>query len=124
MKEFNLEEARQGKPVCTRDGRKVRILCFDLKDDQFPICAAVEDEGGIESSEEYTLGGRYLEDGVNNNADLMMAQEKHEGWINIGRKGTEMYATYAIYPSEEIAKLEFNLYPNIYIATAKIEWEE
>lgn len=29
MKPFNLEEAKQGKPVCTRDGCKARILCFD-----------------------------------------------------------------------------------------------
>jgi len=29
MREFDLGEAIAGKPVCTRDGRKVRILCFD-----------------------------------------------------------------------------------------------
>lgn len=31
LKPFDLEAAKQGKPVCTRDGRKARIVCFDLK---------------------------------------------------------------------------------------------
>ena len=31
LKPFNLEAAKQGKPVCTRDGRKARIICFDAK---------------------------------------------------------------------------------------------
>ena len=29
MKEFDIELAKQGHPVCTRDGRKVRVLCYD-----------------------------------------------------------------------------------------------
>lgn len=33
MKPFNLEEARAGKAVCTRDGRDVTILKFDLNQD-------------------------------------------------------------------------------------------
>ena len=41
MKEFNLEEAKAGKPVCMMDGSKVRILCFDAKCD-FPIIALIE----------------------------------------------------------------------------------
>ena len=31
LKPFNLEAAKDGKPVCTRDGRKARIICFDAK---------------------------------------------------------------------------------------------
>lgn len=38
MKPFNLEEAKAGKPVCTRDGRKVNILRFDLNN-PYPIIA-------------------------------------------------------------------------------------
>lgn len=29
MKPFNLEEAKAGKPVCTRDGRRVEIISFE-----------------------------------------------------------------------------------------------
>ena len=31
LKPFDFEAAKAGKPVCTRDGRKVRIICFDAK---------------------------------------------------------------------------------------------
>lgn len=30
LKPFDLETAKAGKPVCTRDGRKARIICFDM----------------------------------------------------------------------------------------------
>jgi len=32
MKEFNLEEAKNGAHIITRSGKKVRILCFDRID--------------------------------------------------------------------------------------------
>lgn len=31
MKEFDLEKAKAGHPVCTRNGNKARIICFDRK---------------------------------------------------------------------------------------------
>lgn len=31
LKPFDLEAAKAGKPVCTRDGRKARIICWDKK---------------------------------------------------------------------------------------------
>lgn len=30
-KPFNLEEAKAGKPVCTRGGHKAKIICFDAR---------------------------------------------------------------------------------------------
>ena len=44
LKPFDLEAAKLGKPVCTRDGRKARIICFDAKGDK-PIIALVEAKG-------------------------------------------------------------------------------
>lgn len=41
MKPFNLEEAKAGKPVCTRDGYDARILCFDAKNPYYPVVALV-----------------------------------------------------------------------------------
>lgn len=35
MREFNLEEAKAGNPVCTKTGKKVRIVDFDLRLDKF-----------------------------------------------------------------------------------------
>ena len=37
MREFNLEEAKAGAPVCTREGNKVKILCFDRELTDYPI---------------------------------------------------------------------------------------
>ena len=31
LKPFDLKAAKSGKPVCTRDGRKARIICFDRR---------------------------------------------------------------------------------------------
>lgn len=42
LKEFDLEAAKAGKPVCTRDGRKARIICFDAKCNK-PIVALIYD---------------------------------------------------------------------------------
>lgn len=41
FKPFDLEQAKAGKPVCTRDGRKARIICFDLKNGNHPIVAVI-----------------------------------------------------------------------------------
>ena len=42
MKKFDLERAKKGEPVCTREGRKVRIICYDFKHDDQPILALVD----------------------------------------------------------------------------------
>ena len=42
LKPFDLQQAKDGKPVCTRDGRKARIICFDRVGD-FPIVALTDD---------------------------------------------------------------------------------
>lgn len=124
MKEFNLELAKQGKPVCTRDGRKARILCFDLKDKDFPISAAVELESDREIPMTYTLNGSYLLN-EEDNRDLMMVSEKHEGWINITKcEDIKRFVGGTIHPSEEAAKEDGKLASNNYITTIKIEWEE
>lgn len=73
MREFNLEEAKAGKPVCTRDGKDARIISFDYKRD-YPIVAAIGADGK-EKFGVYTSAGR-----VNNeqtwNIDLFMKEEE------------------------------------------------
>ena len=41
MKEFDLEKAKAGHPVCTRDGHEARILCFD-RIEHHPIVGLVK----------------------------------------------------------------------------------
>ena len=123
LRPFNLEEAKQGKPVCTKDGRKARIICFDKLNDYYPIIALV-DIDGKECIFQYTNNGEYLDGNENTSQNnLMMLQEKHEGWVNIYRGG-KLDADY-IYPTiEEALNNIFQPMRNKYIDTVKIEWEE
>lgn len=58
MKPFDLEKAKAGAEVCTRDGRKVRIICTDAKGN-YPIVALVSSFNDKRETEE-----RYDEKGV------------------------------------------------------------
>lgn len=56
MKPFNIEEAKKGKPVCTRDGHSVRIITID-DNKKYPITAELElDDRKVE--ELYMANGR------------------------------------------------------------------
>lgn len=54
MRKFDLEAAKAGAKVCTRDGRKTRILCFDAKG-QYPIIVLVMQEAGFEVPLQFNL---------------------------------------------------------------------
>lgn len=119
MKPFNLELAKAGHPVCTRDGHKVRIICFDRKDSNCPIIALLSD-GSKETVSSYTTTGYYSK-GQESQLDLMMVSEKKEGWINIYEHGV----SYLIYETEEEAKNSRMSAIGLgrYVTTIKIEWE-
>jgi len=114
LKPFDLEAAKAGKPVCTRDGRKARIICFDANDsNNQPIIALVTEENGFESLYSFTSEGKWVkEDSVH---DLMMLPEKKEGWIVIHKE--------AIYDKETAEKIARETTSNV-IRIQKIEWEE
>lgn len=115
FKPFDLEAAKAGKPVCTRDGRKVRILCYDLKGAEYPIVALVEAHDYLdESISTYDRNGRFDHDRENKN-DLMMLSWKKEGWIIIHKE--------AIYDKETAEKIARETTANV-IRIQKIEWEE
>lgn len=83
-KPFNLEQAKaqNGEGLITRDGRPARLLCSDLKNEQFPLAVAVTTSNGNEYVEQYTKEGDCLVGGIDND-DLFMAPTKHEGWVNV-----------------------------------------
>ena len=128
LKEFDLEAAKSGKPVCTRDGRKARIICFDAKGDK-PIIALVEAKGNkdalIEEVERYFINGHSVFEVRGTNNDLMMLPEKHEGWINVYKEencNNEYFTEKVIYKTRKSAF--DNAYPKGYVTTVKIVWEE
>ena len=121
LKPFDLEAAKAGKPVCTRDGRPARIICFDKKAGR-PIVALVEGGDGTEILECYHNDGECSHYETSNN-DLMMLSEKKVGWINV-YKGGKMDADF-IYPTKETAVENiFQPMKDNYIDTIKVEWEE
>ena len=112
MKPFDLEAAKAGKPVCTRDGRKARIICFDtINKGNYPIIALLEDKGS-EAIFYYNKDGKC---NVGTELDLMMLPEKKEGWIIIHKE--------AIYDKETAEKIARETTANV-IRIQKIEWEE
>lgn len=117
LKEFNLEEAKAGKPVCTRDGRKARIICFDAKrKDGKNIMALIpsKEYPGFEDLVAYPNNGNY-HGGHENDGDLMMSFEKKEGWVIIHKE--------AIYDKETAEKIAKETTADV-IRIQKIEWEE
>lgn len=123
MKLFNLEEylANPSRKVVTRDGRRARIICTDMRCTNYPIVALVQisDNYPTEEVNTYTENGE-LDIEHPYRDDLFFAPEKHEGWVSICRRfRNNGYFTDGIFDSEEKAKERGGS-----IATVKIEWEE
>ena len=128
LKPFDIQKAKEGKPVCTRDGRKARIICFDVKAKK-PIAALITNDDTEEVHFYYDNGrsDQYQE----YRYDLMMLPEKKEGWLNVYKRENEyisenecnVYTGIAVYKSEGEAKRNINK-NEIYVNTIKITWEE
>ena len=109
LKPFDLQKAREGKPVCTRDGRKARIICFD-RDWDMRIVALVTDPLG--ESVHYYLSDGKVDSGKQNDEDLIMLPEKEEEsmvvetFIKNDRKDNKVMMELLPWPElEEIAKV-------------------
>lgn len=127
MKPFNLQEALAGKPVVTRDGRKVtEIKHFKTATDSYQDVVAVV-AGRIQ---EFTLSGSfYSMGGALSTYDLFMDSTQKTGWINL-YKGKDQYSSgnlhvhtgYGLYSTHKDA-YEYRA-PSLYIATVEVTWEE
>lgn len=111
-KPFDLEAAKAGKPVCTRDGKKVRIVCFD-KVGAYPIIALVQ-EVGMETCHFYSQDGKCADCG--NEYDLMMLCEKKKGYVNI-------YSNMIHDTLEDADRAREDVNDSNYIETLEVEWE-
>ena len=125
MKPFDLEKAKAGAPVCTREGFRARIVCFDANNDKFPIVALIKDSN---SSNEYpvslTKKGRFSDGEADSGKDLFMVGEKKEGWINI-YKALKERCIGAVYNTQETAmRMKVNEKDITCITTVRVEWEE
>ena len=127
MKPFSIGEylKNPNRDLITRDGRKVRIICTDRKDADYPIIALVSRESiEKESTLYYTKEGRFYVNGLSE-SDLFFVTERREGWVNVfkGADGNTYVGDSFIFKSEEDAEKE-GMTDKTYIGTTKIEWEE
>jgi hypothetical protein len=126
-KPFNLEEALAGKPVVTRNGKKVTNLTQLLlkgKDTSEYVLAGVV-EGHIAT---FTIDGRY-NNVTYSTLDLVMDSETKEGWIAYGNRVLEgttnkvCFATH-VWPTENEAIISFVTANNEHpVGTVKVTWE-
>ena len=125
MKNFDLERALNGAPICTRKGIPATIA--DVKYDAIigtRIYVHWEDENGF-----YRIP--YKTDGTSSDSlrgeddDLFMVGSKEERWVNIYRSEEGvLYLGMKIYTSEKEAAASAEGLSGEYAATAKVTWEE
>ena len=115
LKPFDIQKAKEGKQVCTRDGRKVRIVCFDRIDAK-PILALVPStDGKGEDVFDYFVSGKRVANALESDLDLIMLPEKKEGWVNVYKDSVYDTKEEALAGKSEIRG---------YIDTIKISWSE
>lgn len=125
MKPFDLEKAKAGASICTRDGSKARIVCFDANNKRFPLVALIKDS---DNSEEYpvlyTKEGNFFDGEKDHPKDLCMKGEKKEGWINIYESWAGKYIGAVYNSKEEAMSMRADGQGIKYITTVRVEWEE
>lgn len=129
MKEFSLEEylKNPSRPIVTRDGRDVRIICTDRENSDTPIVALIrekENASGKPYEDPYTFfaNGRFLR-GKEDSVDLFFASDKKVGWMNLYKRDFGLVKGGEVCDSEEAAK-KIAAGDEDYITTIKVEWEE
>ena len=126
MKQFSLEEFKKNpnRKVVTKEGRPVRIVCTDAVR-RYKIIALVKfnEEEELNS---YLPDGRWSFANENGDMNLFFAPEKKEGYINLYRSklGIVPNQTSFCVLSKDDAEIEAAKYPDDFIATAKVTWEE
>ena len=117
MKPFDLEAAKAGAPVVTRNGEKARIICFDLNNGEYVLVVAFTPGNGREGIISTKKDGRHCTIFDDSVYDLFMAPVKKEGWLNIYPKNNLS----DIQPTKELAD---RTALQSRVACVKLEWEE
>lgn len=71
MRPFDLEQAKLGKPVCTKRGKPVKLIYFDADGDQ-PIIGLFNDGIGNEVPYSWNIDGEFAS---GSDGDLIMQEE-------------------------------------------------
>lgn len=122
MKQFNLDEFKKNlsQKVVTRDGRSVRIVCTDAKN-EFPIITLITNDDK-EVLMDYNNNGKVSPDEITD-LDLFFEPIKKEGWVNLFKDEELPFVNGDVYKSEKDAK-EAAIDEPDFITSVKISWEE
>ena len=128
MKPFSKFEALSGKPVVTRDGKKVTQLKEFEVSGPFQIVGVIEGNTGVN---EWTDDGNYYSNHGESHLDLFMAPAVKEGYVAFGAEerqttfGLVAFATHA-WPTEAAAVKSYKdaNYDHEPKGTVRISWEE
>ena len=114
LKPFNIEEAKQGKPIYTRGGKPARVISYDAKSGEHTknLIVLIESDEEYEDIERYSLDGKYYIDDESEK-DLMILAEKKIGYANISLND--------LYSNEEDAINNSEFFDG-YITTVKVEY--
>ena len=126
MEQFCLSEYLKNptRPIVTRDGHSVRIICTDRISD-YPVVALVICEYS-EDLISYTNDGKVYTN-LEDDYDLFFAPEtktKRVGWMNVCKYGDDKHFSLVggvIHPTREQALTER---PDYVVDTIQIKWEE
>lgn len=123
MKPFDLEKAKSGHPLITRDGRKAKFITH------VPECREYEQVivkcEGRDICTGYNIYGCFMLTTCGHPNDLFLAAEKKTGWVNIYPaelfKNIKAADLSFAYTTEDLANINAN--PNR-LACVEISWEE
>jgi len=84
MKPFDIEAAQRGEPVCTADGREVRLYAFDFPATQRgvpqPVVGVYKEDDGDWVAASWQSNGKFWSKSSDSN-DLRMAPRKETRWV-------------------------------------------
>lgn len=103
LRPFDLEAAKRGEPLVTRDGRSIKFVAHVPEAREYSVIAFLPGEKAPDTFTDKGLycAGRTSMSSVSSCRDLFMAPKpKRTVWVNLYEK--DNLATW--YPSEELAK--------------------
>lgn len=106
MKSFNLEEAKAGKPLVTRDGREVTIFSFDGRGDFVVIGYVNSPAIEYDMLHQWDAQGRFYGKRNTSYLDLFMKEDviEHEGWLVIYRTEDGNFCCSSLHNDEDYAE--------------------
>lgn len=124
MKPFNLEEAKAGKPIITRDGRKVKFVAYEPMAETHSVAVLI---AGRKTLNVHRTDGRFYDEDADSEIDLFMASVKQKVYTVVykiplnGQKFTESYTTSS---GKEAAINTYSVYNWEVVAVFENEYEE